>query len=45
MGGAYSENDLEMKDLFIIGNPLPEKVMPKLMSVRFDKAALVKGDK
>ena len=45
MGGAYSENDLEMKDLFIIGNPSPEKVMPKLMSVRFDKAALVKGDK
>ena len=43
MGGALSNNDLEMKELYVIANPDPEKTMPKLMSTRFDKAALVKG--
>ena len=44
MGGAYSVNDLEMKELYVIANPDPGKVMPKIMSTRFDKAALIKGD-
>ena len=36
-------NDLEMKELYVIANPDPQKTMPKLMSTRFDKVALVKG--
>jgi hypothetical protein len=43
MGGALSVNDLEMKELYVIANPDPQKTMPKLMSTRFDKVALVKG--
>ena len=42
MGGAYSENDLEMKGLFVVANPDPASVMPKLLSTRFDRVALVK---
>ena len=32
-----------MKELYVIANPDPQKTMPKLMSTRFDKVALVKG--
>ena len=45
MGGAYSVNDLEMKDLYIVGNPDHKKVITKLMSTRFDKVALLKGER
>lgn len=45
MGGAYSTNDLEMKELFIVANPDPAKTMDKLLSVRFDKSALIKEGK
>ena len=41
MGGAYSENDLLMKEQFVAANPNPENVMEKLLVNRFDKLALL----
>jgi hypothetical protein len=41
MGGGYANNDLEMKELYVVEKPDPDVVMPYLMSARFDKKALV----
>lgn len=41
MGGAYSINDLEMKELFVVASPDPREVMPYLLTSRFDKSALI----
>lgn len=40
LGGAYAENDLEMKELFIVARPEPCKAIPMLLTNRFDKSAL-----
>lgn len=42
MGGAYSENDLEMKELVKVGEADPETAIPKLLSTRFDKLGLIR---
>ena len=44
MGGAYSENDLEMKELFLVEKLDPDEVVPKLLTARYDKVCLVKGE-
>lgn len=44
MGGAYSENDLEMKELFLLEKLDPENVVPKLLTARYDRCALKKGE-
>lgn len=36
MGGAYSENDLVMKDLYMAGPVDVSKVMPKILATRYD---------
>jgi hypothetical protein len=41
MGGAFANDDLEMKELFVVDKPDPDVVMPYLLSARFDKSALV----
>ena len=41
MGGGYAENDLEMKEMFVVARPDVETVIPYLMSARFDTEALI----
>lgn len=43
MGGAYSENDLEMKTLLKVGNADPKAAVPKLLTARFDRISLLGG--
>ena len=40
MGGGYSTNDLEMKELRVVATPEAEIVMPYLLSSRFDRLGL-----
>jgi hypothetical protein len=40
MGGGFANCDLEMKGLFVVAEPEPDIVIPKLLSARFDKSAL-----
>lgn len=40
MGGGYSNNDLEMKELFVVAKPDADEVMPYLLTTRFDQNAL-----
>lgn len=41
MGGAYSENDLLMKDLFLLDRLPAEDTMYKLLTTRYDRLSLV----
>jgi acetoacetate decarboxylase len=41
LGGGFSNNDLEMKELKIVATPDAKSVMPYLMTTRFDKSALI----
>lgn len=43
MGGAYSENDLEMKTLLKVGKADPKAAVPKLLTARFDRIGLLGG--
>ena len=43
MGGAYSENDLEMKKLVKVGEADPRLAVPKLLTARFDRLGLIGG--
>ena len=43
MGGAYAENDLAMKELFLLEKLDPKEAMPKLLSVRYDRSVMKKG--
>ena len=43
LGGAYAENDLAMKELFLLEKLDPEEAMPKLLSVRYDRSVMKKG--
>ena len=43
MGGAYCENDLEMKELFLLEKLDPDEVVPKLLTARYDRCTL-KGE-
>ena len=43
MGGAYSENSLEMKALRKITEADPKQAVPKLLTARFDRLGLVGG--
>ena len=45
LGGGYSNNDLEMKELKVMATPNAESVMPYLMTTRFDKCALKQEEK
>lgn len=40
IGGAYSENDLEMKDLYFLERLDPEETIPKLLTTRYDRKGL-----
>jgi acetoacetate decarboxylase len=40
MGGGYANNDLEMKELFVVAKPDAQEVMPYLLTTRFDQKAL-----
>ncbi len=44
MGGAFSENDLEMKELYLLEKLDPDEVVPKLITARYDKCCLKKGE-
>lgn len=44
MGGAYSENDLLMKDLFLLERIPAEDAMPKLLTARYDRLSLAKEE-
>jgi acetoacetate decarboxylase len=41
LGGGFSNNDLEMKELKVMATPNAEEVMPYLLSTRFDKSGLI----
>ncbi len=41
VGGAYSENDLEMKDLFLLEQLAPEGAIEKLLTTRYDKLSFI----
>ena len=43
MGGAYSENDLEMKALVKVAEADPKRAIPKLLTSRFDRLGLIGG--
>ena len=43
MGGAYSENDLEMKALVKVAEADPKQAIPKLLTSRFDRLGLIGG--
>lgn len=43
MGGAYSENDLEMKALVKVAEADPKLAIPKLLTSRFDRLGLIGG--
>lgn len=43
MGGAYAENDLAMKELFLLEKLDPEDAIPKLLAVRYDRSVMKKG--
>jgi len=43
MGGAYSENDLEMKALIKVAEADPKLAIPKLLTSRFDRLGLIGG--
>ncbi len=43
MGGAYSENDIEMKELVKIGEADPSLAVPKLLTARYDRKGLIGG--
>ena len=43
MGGAYSENSLEMKALAKVGEADPKLAVPKLLTARFDRLGLIGG--
>ena len=43
MGGAYSENDLEMKALVKVAESDPKQAIPKLLTSRFDRLGLIGG--
>ena len=45
LGGGFTNNDLEMKELKVVATPDADVVMPYLLSTRFDKLALLKGGK
>lgn len=43
MGGAYSENDLEMKALVKVAEADPKQAIPKLLTSRFERLGLIGG--
>lgn len=43
MGGAYSENDLEMKALVKVGEADPKQAVSRLLTTRFDRLGLIGG--
>lgn len=43
MGGAYSDNDLEMKALVKVAEADPKQAIPKLLTSRFDRLGLIGG--
>ena len=43
MGGAYSENDLEMKALIKVAEADPALAIPKLLTARYDRLGLIGG--
>ncbi len=45
MGGAYSENDIEMKELIKVGEADPALAVPKLLTARYDRLGLIGGVK
>ena len=44
MGGAYCENDLMMKELVLLEKLEPDEVVPKLLTARYDRCCLKKGE-
>lgn len=44
IGGAYTENDLEMKDLFLVDKLDAGESMPMLLVNRYDLKGLVRGE-
>lgn len=45
MGGAWSQNDLEMKELVKVAEADPVQAVPKLLTARFDRLGLIGGVK
>jgi hypothetical protein len=43
MGGAWSQNDLEMKALVKVAEADPAQAVPKLLTARFDRLGLIGG--
>ncbi len=43
MGGAYSENDIEMKELVKVGEADPRLAASKLLTARYDRKGLIGG--
>ena len=43
MGGAWSQNDLEMKALVKVAEADPAQAVPKLLTARFDRFGLIGG--
>jgi hypothetical protein len=43
MGGAWSQNDLEMKALVKVAEADPAHAVPKLLTARFDRLGLIGG--
>ena len=41
MGGAFSENDIEMKDLQLAEVLSPERIINKLLVTRYDRMGLI----
>ncbi len=44
LGGAYSENDIEMKELIKVAEADPELAVPKLLTSRYDRLGLAGGE-
>ena len=44
MGGAWSQNDLEMKELEKVAEADPARAVPKLLTARFDRLGLIGGE-